>query len=221
MTRRQKFKTYLKNNPHCWLLLYFPVYIFSFFLVERIVGGDYWVSYLPLDDKIPFLEVFVIPYYLWYPFLGVTALYFMLVDPPVFRRYLYFMMIGMTVCLLICVLFPNGQNLRPETFARDNVFTDLVGMIYQVDNNLNVFPSMHVVGCWAVCGAWFGSEQLHHKGCARAVALVLGVLISASTVFIKQHSILDVIGSVILCVPLDILIYGGARRRKRRCCDQN
>lgn len=216
MTRKVKFKTFLRNNRHCWLLLYFPVYIVSFFLVEHFVSGDYWVSYLPLDDKIPFLELFVIPYYLWYPFLGVTALYFMVVDPPIFRRYLYFMMIGMTISLLICVLFPNGQDLRPETFARENPLSALVGMIYQVDNNLNVFPSMHVVGSWAVCGAWFGSDRLRHKGVARGIALTLAVLISASTVFIKQHSILDVLGSIVLCVPLDFIIYGTSRRKNRR-----
>ncbi|MGI6012972.1 MAG: phosphatase PAP2 family protein [Oscillospiraceae bacterium] len=216
MRKRANFKTFLKRNPHCWLLLYFPVYILSFFLIEHNIGGDYWVSYLPLDDKIPFLEIFVIPYYLWYPFLGVTALYFVMADPPVFRHYMYFMMLGMTLSLLICVLFPNGQDLRPDTFERENLFSALVGVIYRVDNNLNVFPSMHVVGSWAVVGAWFHSDKPRRKGLVRGVALTLAVLISASTVLIKQHSILDVIGSVVLCVPLDLLLYGKFRRKNRQ-----
>ena len=216
MKRRAKFKSFLKNNPHFWLLLYFPIYILSFFLIEHfiITGGEYWVSYLPLDDKIPFVEFFVIPYCLWYPFLGVTALYFAITEPSVFRRYMYFVMLGMTISLLICVLFPNGQNLRPDTFERENLFSMLVGIIYKVDNNLNVFPSMHVVGSWAVVGAWFRSKQLHHKTLVRGMALMLAVLISVSTVFIKQHSILDVIGSIVLCIPLHLLFYSNFRKKE-------
>ena len=57
------FKAYLQNNRHCFLALYVPVFIVMFFTVERLVPEDaeYWVSYIWLDDAIPFWEVFVIP----------------------------------------------------------------------------------------------------------------------------------------------------------------
>lgn len=50
------------KNRHLLLLLFVPLYLTAFYLIEKFITTDYWVSYIPLDDSIPFLEVFVIPY---------------------------------------------------------------------------------------------------------------------------------------------------------------
>ena len=51
---------------------------------------------------------------------------------------------GMTIFLIICTVFPNGLNLRPDTFVRDNIFVDMVRQLYQTDTSTNVLPSIHV-----------------------------------------------------------------------------
>lgn len=51
---------------------------------------------------------------------------------------------GMTIFLIICTVFPNGLNLRPEVFTRDNFCIELVKRIYQTDTPTNVLPSLHV-----------------------------------------------------------------------------
>ena len=200
------FKTYLQNNRHCWLALYVPVFLVLFFTVERLVPEDaeYWVSYLSLDDAIPLWEVFVIPYCLWYPYLVGTGLFLMFTDKDGFLKYMTFIIAGFTVSLLFCALVPNGQNLRPAFFERDNVFTWLLGRIYIVDTCTNVFPSIHVVGCLAAADAAFRSEKMRRF---RFVSLLLAVLISASTVLVKQHSLLDVIGGAVLGTVLYFFIY--------------
>ena len=54
-----------KKYRHCLLLLYIPVYAVWFILLEKHVTEHYWVSYVPLDDKIPFVPAFVLAYVMW------------------------------------------------------------------------------------------------------------------------------------------------------------
>lgn len=152
-----KLKDFLHKRPSAWYMLYIPVYLLLFFIVEQLVPStcDYWVSYLPLDDLIPFCEYFVVFYCLWYPLLIATAIYLFANDDHSFRLYGWFIIIAFTGTLLFCLIFPNGQNLRPAEFTDSNFFTWLVGRLYHADTNTNVIPSMHVLGCmgrrlWAV-----------------------------------------------------------------------
>ena len=57
-------------------MLYVPVYLIWFALAEHMVPttDGCWVSYLPLDDKIPFLPGFILAYVLWYPSVSYTHL---------------------------------------------------------------------------------------------------------------------------------------------------
>mgnify|MGYP000388149172 CR=1 FL=1 len=56
-----------------------------------------------------------------------------------------------TIFLIISTIFPNGQDLRPVVFERDNVFVDMVRMLYRADTCTNVFPSLHVFNTLSVC----------------------------------------------------------------------
>lgn len=208
----------MKRHPEYWYVLFIPGYIVSFFLVERLVpsSADYWVSYCRLDDYIPFLEGFIVPYCLWYPLLAAVGFPLMFLDVPELKRYMRFLIIGCAFSLLFCLVFPNGQDLRPAVFPRENVFTMLVARIYASDTNTNVLPSMHVIGSVAACiGAW------HSRALRRwfPLVLVVAVLIILSTVFVKQHSILDIFAGLLVCLPLWWLIYGRKPRRKKNASD--
>ena len=64
---------------------------------------------------------------------------------------------------------------------------------------------MHVVGCLGVMAAVFDGEDFYRRG--RWFFVLWGIAICASTVFVKQHSILDVIAGVAFSVVLYLLIY--------------
>ena len=89
----------------------------------------------------------------------------------------------MTAFLVISYLYPNGQNLRPTVFPRENIFTDLVRGLYLTDTPTNVFPSIHVYNSVAVAVAVEHSEQLKNRPVFRNVCLGLTVLIVFSTMF--------------------------------------
>lgn len=202
-----KIRNYVKAHPYTLFFLYIPVYVLWFCLVEHFIVGTYWVSYVPLDDAIPFVEQFVLAYVLWYPFLLGTAAYLYFADPDAFVRYAWSLVIGLSVSLLICSVFPNGQDLRPAQFPRDNFFTWLIGRLYSADTNTNVLPSMHVVGSFAASAALFDTDRLRRKPVIPACAAILGALIIASTVFIKQHSMLDIYAGFAVAVPIWLIIY--------------
>ena len=189
-----------------WYLLFVPAFLICFFALEAFIGPDreYWCVWCPLDDVIPFCEVFVIPYYLWYPFLFVTGLMLLRRDVPGFCRYMRFLIFGFGAALLFCLLVPNGQELRPESFVRDNALTRLVGLMYSMDTNTNVFPSMHVIGSAAGAAAICKSGRFKKL---RPLWIVLALAISAATVFIKQHSVLDVLGGAAVSAVLYMVIY--------------
>ena len=191
----------LRDYKHVFLILYVPIYLISFFLVELLVpsDADYWVSYCPLDDLIPFNEYFIIPYYMWYPFLFMVGIYLMIKDVPEFKRYMYCIIIGFSFCLVFYLLFPNGQDLRPETFERDNIFVTMVKAIYAADTNTNVLPSMHVIGAIFAAISICSTKVLKVMW-VKPSAVILAVLISLSTCFVKQHSILDVFAGIAVVV---------------------
>ena len=198
----------LKQWKHALWALYLPVYLALFFFCERVVTENYWVSYLPIDDKIPFLAPFVVPYYLWYALLVCTGLYLLFKSPNGFRRYMQSIALGFTVSVAVFLAFPNGQDLRPASLPDDGLFCRMVAAIYRADTNTNVLPSVHVLGTMAAISAVFCSElPLLQKPWLRALLVVLALLINASTVFIKQHSLLDLLAGLLLSVIVHVAIY--------------
>lgn len=202
----EKLKKFLQSRRSSPLLLYLPCFLLLFFITERVVPTTgYWVSYLPLDDSIPFCEFFVIFYVMWYPLLLGTAAWLLIHDDDTCWLYGWFIIIGFTASLLFCLLFPNGQDLRPAVFDDPNIFSRLVQMLYTADTNTNVLPSMHVIGAMGACFGIFRSKTTPRR--MRIAVLVLTILINASTVFIKQHSILDVFVGAAVSAGLYFLVF--------------
>lgn len=210
-----------KFGREIWYLLYLPIYLLLFALVEHFVVDNYWVSWCTLDDRIPFVRQFVLIYVMWYPLMLGTTLYLLLKDRRAFVRYARSVALGLTACILIFVLLPSGQELRPAEVPGNDLTAWMLRAIYAADTNTNVFPSMHVVGTLAAVIAIFDSRSA--SGCAKWGVAALGVLINASTVLIKQHSVLDILGGVMLYWLVYLAVYrlpelNRNSRLARSCC---
>lgn len=203
----------MKKYGHAWVFLYAAIYLPWFVYLENRVVAHYYIIHSPLDDMIPFVEYFIIPYYMWFLYMAVFALYFFFTDKSGFYRLASFAIIGMTAFLIICTFFPNGLNLRPTTFARDNIFVDLVRFLYKADTPTNVLPSIHVYNTLAILVAVSHSENLKKHKAVMVASYVLGILIILSTMFLKQHSVTDVIAAfAIACVTYPI-VYASQMRK--------
>lgn len=188
------------------VLMYFPIYSIWFFVLEKITTTEYMI-HSSLDSLIPFQEVFVIPYVIWFGYVAFTMLYFMITSRRDLVRTAMFLLTGMTICLIIYTIFPNGIKLRPTEFARDNFMVDIVKYIYSVDTATNVLPSIHCLNSIGIHIGILKSKNLSKKRWLCNVSAVLMVLICLSTVFIKQHSILDMFAAIALSIPLYYISY--------------
>lgn len=205
--RSERTKELWQRYGHWIYALILPVYLTLFFLTEHIVDGSapYLVSYLPMDDAIPFCEWFYIAYLLWYPLLGAMGFYLAFTDPRGFKRYMTYIGISFSTAVVLFLLFPNGQDLRPDLTAlgRDNWCLRGIAALYATDTNTNVCPSLHVVGCMAAVFAAFCNERLRRGIWAPVATMVLSIFIVASTVLIKQHSVLD----ILLAIPYGFITW--------------
>ena len=192
-----------KEFRHLKLLLYWPLFGLLFMYAEHCYPvSEYHLMYCAFDDRIPFLEVFVIPYVFWFAFIIGMLLYTLLYDVEAFRKMMWFFIITYTTTIIIYFLFPTYQDLRPTTFERSNLLTQFVTSIYGFDTNTNVCPSMHVIGSLAVMFTALHCKELQKKRW-KISFVVIATLICLSTVFLKQHSIIDVIAAL----PISLIAY--------------
>ena len=204
---KQNLKKLLHQYRHAWVLSYGIVYAVWFFWLESRTDIAHHPIHIGLDDLIPFQEIFIVPYLLWFAYIAVTLTYFFFTSSKDFYKATAFLFIGMTVCLIIYTIWPNGQNMRPTSFPRDNIFSRLVGMIYSADTSTNVCPSIHVFNSIGIHIAIRNSEALKKKTWIRLGSLVLMVSICLSTVFLKQHSVFDGLCAILLSVVMYAVVY--------------
>ena len=197
----KKIFEYLRHNTHLFLLLYALIYIPWFcWLEEKVnINSNFHVIHMALDDYIPFCEFFVIPYYLWFIYMAAGIIFIAFTDGKLCWRLGIFLITGMTVFLFISTVYPNGQLLRPDTFARDNIFVHIVQRLYGLAH----------------------SQKLQNKKWIKNAALILTVCIILSTMFLKQHSVFDVLTAFALAAFMYSVCYGSIavafeRRRQKR-----
>ena len=129
-------------RPHLWYQLYWVVYLIWFFWLDLTVTAPKYILHSPLDDLIPFNEWFVIPYCSWFLLLaGVTAALWWC-DTATYDKLCLTMFSGMTFCLIVYMILPNGLELRPavETLGRDNPALRIMQLLWKADAAVNVCP---------------------------------------------------------------------------------
>ena len=208
----RQFRLRKLNTPefsHIKLLLFWPVFGLVFLALERFrPHAAYHVMHCALDDAIPFSEWALIPYLLWFVYLIGALAYTFFQDVPAFRRMMRFVIVTYTAATVVYFIYPTQQLLRPEAFARDNALTRAVAWFYTFDTNTNVCPSLHVIGSAAALFALRDGPRLRKRAWWQAASVLLALCISLSTVFMKQHSILDVLCARPVCALGWRMCYG-------------
>ncbi|MBO4399430.1 MAG: phosphatase PAP2 family protein [Lachnospiraceae bacterium] len=199
-----------------WTLFYFPVYMTVFILEEKLITSDYHIIGIALDEKIPFIEWFFFPYYIWFPYILLVGLWLFFRDKKAFLKTICFLYTGMTIFLIVSAVYPNGLNLRPDlsTINRDNIAIRLAKRMYETDTPTNVLPSIHVFNSLGMMCGIGASERRITPYWMKWLVCVLGVSISCSTVFVKQHSLVDVFVAFGLAIVSYLLFFRGKAAAK-------
>ena len=176
-----------------------------FLLCERYIDPSVCHSVrTPLDDLIVFSEFFVVFYVLWYFLILGSLLWLAAYSRGGFCRFLKFMTVCQIIAVVIFLIWPNKQDLRPRVIVGDNIFASVVRLIHSVDTNTNVCPSLHVCYSIALVSVWMREGR---RALTKIIYVVLAVLISLSTVFIKQHSILDIVVAIPVSFAAEVVTY--------------
>lgn len=197
------------NEPqfsHLKLLLGWVGYFVLYVLTENIIPAQACHPvHMWLDDRIPFCEWFVIPYVFWYGLIVWSLGYFLFYNVDSFRRLQTYIIITQIIAMICYIVYPTRQDLRPAEFANDNFLTHCVGFLYSIDTNTGVCPSLHVAYSLGIASVW-----TKEKECAfgwKAFVVIAVVLICLSTMFIKQHSAVDVLAAIPVGLIAEAIVY--------------
>ena len=188
-------------------VVYWFFYMTAFFYLEQHNTTNFHVIHMKIDDNIPFCEYFVIPYYAWFLYIAAVVVLFIFLDKKDYYRLCIMLGVGMTVFLIVSYVYPNGHLLRPTSFPRDNVFVDMIQLLYKADTSTNIFPSIHCYNAIAANIAIHKSRQLADKKWLLRGSGILSITIVASTMFIKQHSAFDVITAILMAGIMYLVVY--------------
>ena len=145
----------------------------------------YWK--IQFDDHIPFIPIFIIPYVGY--FLYIIATIFLLWN----TKYIYVFFVSYIISYVLAGLFwyffPNGVK-RPNIQGK-NIFRKSILLIYKHDGDSNGFPSAHIFAT-LICSYYL---LLAFPTFSITISIIC-LLISISTVFVKQHYVLDILGGL-------------------------
>ncbi len=198
------------NEPrfaHAKLLGGWLVYFAMYFLTENLIPVERChVIHCAFDDMIPFNEFFVIFYVGWYLLVAGSVAYTFFYDVQSFKKLQTYIIITQVAAMLCYIVYPSVQDLRPETFPRQNVFTWILGMIYAFDTPTGVCPSLHVAYSLGILSAALKDRQL--SSWVKADVAVFVTMVCMAVCFVKQHSVLDVIAALPVCLLAECIVYG-------------
>lgn len=192
---------------HLLLLLGWVGYFILYFLTENLIPAEKCVPvHMWLDNVIPFCEWFLIPYVFWYGLIVFSLGYFLLYDIDSFKRLQTYIIVTQVTAMAVYIAFPTRQDLRPEVFPRENLLTACIAFLYRFDTNTGVCPSLHVAYSLGIASVWVRQKYAHPVW--RTFVVVAVVLICLSTMFIKQHSAVDLFAALPVCLLAELIVYG-------------
>ncbi len=192
---------------HVLLLLSWVGYFVMYFLTENLIPAERChVIHCALDDVIPFNEFFVIFYVGWYVLVFGSLAYTLFFDVPRFKKLQIFIIVTQVVAMICYILYPSRQDLRPEIFPRENLLTALMTFIYDFDTSTGVCPSLHVAYSLGILSVGLKDKALA-PGWKAALTFVV-VMICAAVCFVKQHSAVDVLTALLVCLLAEAIVYG-------------
>ena len=197
------------NEPrfrHLKLLGAWIFYFIMYFLTENLIPPERChVMHCALDDLIPFNEFFLIFYVFWYFLVFGSLAYYLFYDVKQFSRLQTYIFITQVMAMVIYILWPSRQDMRPAVFPRENALTALMGFIYAFDTSTGVCPSLHVAYSLGILSVGLKDKAL--PVWVKVLLTFVVFMICIAVCFVKQHSVLDVLAALPVCLLAEILTF--------------
>ena len=116
------------------------------------------------------------------------------------------------VAMTVYVLWPSRQDLRPAVFPRENVLTAVLAFIYSFDTSTGVCPSLHVAYSMGILSVGLKDKALPRW--SKILLTFVVIMICLAVCFVKQHSVLDVLAALPVCLLAEYLVFHVFYREK-------
>ena len=174
------------------------------YFISKLLEGDLNLIGGVLDSKIPFNIYFIIPYAFWYFMLFIIPYYlYVKKDKESFIKYFISYILVVIVSNIIFVIYPTTV-IRPEV-SGSNILELMTRLIFYIDTPIqNCFPSLHC----AMSMLWllFILDSKKSSTSFKIWVPIVSILIMLSTLFVKQHVIIDLISGDVIALIVYIII---------------
>jgi len=192
-------KQFIKNNKQIFWFFGFALAGICYY-GSKLLQSNPTAVHIGLDDKIPFLPIFIIPYVSWFVYVPLCMLLVCFTDKKYFPKQCIILFAGIVFSTVMFLLFPTCVDFRPSAEGK-GLLLWICRIVYKNDTPaVNAFPSLHCYEAMTVHLTAFVSGPFKNKRALRTTSALLMILICLSTVFVKQHSVLDVFAGCGLAV---------------------
>ncbi len=172
-----------------WIgLYYFTAWIGS-------LRGPAFDAELPIDASIPYLPAVLPVYFLAY--IIIPGIFLISREPAFLNRAYITIIVANAAAFLIFIVLPVLGPVRSAEPVSSSVVQWMVSLTHSADSRYNAFPSLHVVN---PCLLALLSIRERGFSWITVVFVALAIAISAATMLVKQHFIIDVAGGAALAL---------------------
>ena len=173
-----------------------------FYWLIKLFQYNYSTFNFTMDSTIPFINHFVFIYDMFYPFMFLALYLIYKEDKKLYKNTLKCIIVGFIICMITFLIYPTVI-IRPDVEV--NSFTNLVlYLTYYFDTPaINCFPSIHCLFMFQLIFSFMSFKTTMFK---KISVIIFSILVILSTLFIKQHYVIDVVVSFIICLIVNLII---------------
>jgi membrane-associated phospholipid phosphatase len=176
-------RPYQVTLPMVLLVGMVPFYIF---IAARVKQGPVHVPEIALDRLLPVVPAWALVYGALYMFLIVLPV-FAVRDQEHLRRTVAAYLLCWVTAYIVFLTWPTVAP-RPKALEGDGFAVWALRALYSSDPPYNCFPSLHVAHSFVSALTVY---RLHRR--VGIISIVIAALVAISTLFTKQHYVLDVV----------------------------
>lgn len=154
-------------------------------------GREFWRPEISLDAHIPLVPAWIWPYWLYFAFLGTPI--WLVRDRLELAELAGGVVFVHLVGFAFFLVWPSEMPRAPLTCSYEELTCGLVGAMYLLDPGYGVFPSLHVAASVFIAAFAF---RVHSRLAWPIFGFAVAVV--ASTLFVRQHYIIDLPAGMLL-----------------------
>lgn len=192
-----------KNNKIIILIMLLIIYQTLMYLIAKTTSVEINFVGNYIDSKIPFIPQFIYPYISWYLMLFIVPYIFYKNNLKNFNNYFVTTFICITLVVFIYFYYPTTMNRADLVVSSISEY--LVSVVYKLDTPvLNCFPSMHCIISFIFIYVSLTDKKFNLK--CKLFIVIWAMLVILSTVFVKQHVLIDMISAFIISLFVFLVV---------------